>query len=586
MDELPAGLAPRWEQRAPGRFAYELHDLAWMVGDTLRIDEAALAQGALFVEFVWPLPNGEVPLRALYPDSFPRTRPIVLLRTDASQYPKRHCSPSDGTLCLLGRDSRQWPNQWSLAELLRKQLADALNDTGDEDDQGEPAEVWWNQFGLPRSYCLIDSQWSLHGATAGMLKLVGNYRAQGEALSMQALVREVRDADKKLVCQWKAATPPALTAKAQEFLLPWIYVDEILLPGPHAGDQLVALRQKLHVQPRLVDLSHTTSAQLFAVAFRSELSHHQTGLAWLFPVFYGGKQQFSAQAGAKKRAPPRVAVLPALRAGTSDLGARVPAVGLLKDKRIAVVGLGALGAPVALELARAGCGQLHLIDHDSVEPGNSIRWPLGTSAWGVKKAESLAAFIQREYPSSQAHSHVHAIGQFQEPDAATGDAPLLNSVLGQVDLVVDASTSQGVLNALWDECEQRALPLVTLYASPPVHGGAVVRFSPHSGCPICLEFAHHEGGILRAPGFDQQDALQQPPGCAERTFTGASFDLQELSLQAVRLVVRTLQDATKASSSLVQTLSLVDAQGHPALPTWIQTPLAKAPACSCNAQKP
>jgi len=584
VDELAADLAPRWEKRAPGRFAYELQDLAWMVGDSLRVDEDALAQGALFVEFDWPLQDRQVPLRALYPDSFPRTRPIVQLRTEPAEYPKRHCSPSDGTLCLLGRDANQWPNQWTLTELLLNQLADALNGTGQEDEQGEPAEYWWNQYQLPRSYCLVDSQWSLQGATGGMLKLAASYRAHG-ALSMQALVREVRDANKQLVCSWQAATPPTLGEKAQELTLPWIYLDEILLPGPDAGDQMAALMQKLHTQPKLLHLSHTISAQMFAVAYRSELAHQQMGLAWMFPVLYGGKHLFSRQGGAKGQQR-RAAVLPTMRAGASDLGARVPAVGLLRDKRIAVVGLGALGAPVALELARAGCGQLHLVDHDAVEPGNSIRWPLGTSAWGVKKADSLAAFIKREYPWSQVQAHVHAIGQFDAAKATGGDAPLLKEVLDHVDLVVDASTSQGVLNALWDECAHRSLPLVTLYASPPVHGGAVVRFAPQSGCPTCLEFAHHEGSIARAPGFGQQDGLQQPPGCAERTFTGASFDLQELSLQAVRLAVQTLQEAATSSASLVQTLSLADAQGQPVLPAWTQSELAKSPACSCNAQPP
>lgn len=556
-----------------------------MVGDTLRVDEEALAQGALFVEFQWPLQDRLVPLQALYPDSFPRTRPIVLLRTDPSEYPKRHCSPSDGTLCLLGRDASQWPNQWTLTELLLNQLADALNGTGQEDEQGEPAEYWWNQYPLPHSYCLVDSQWSLQGTTGGMLKLAATYRGHGDALSVRALVREVLDYDKKLVCSWQEATPPALGPKAQELTLPWIYFDEILLPGPEPGDQMTALMQKLHTQPKLLQLTPTISAQMFAVAYRSELAHQEIGLAWMFPVLYGGKPGSSRRGGAKGQQR-RAAVLPTMRAGAGDLGARVPAVGLLRDKRIAVVGLGALGAPVALELARAGCSQLHLVDHDAVEPGNSIRWPLGTSAWGVKKAESLATFIQCEYPWCQAHPHVHAIGQFDAAKPTGGDAPLLENVLGQVDLVVDASTSQGVLNALWDECTQRALPLLTLYASPPVHGGAVVRFAPQSGCPTCLELAHHEGTIARAPGFGQQHGLQQPPGCAERTFTGASFDLQELSLQAVRLVVQTLQDGGAGSVSLVQTLALVDTHGQPVLPTWSQSTFAKSPACSCKVQQP
>lgn len=184
------------------------------------------------------------------------------------------------------------------------------------------------------------------------------------------------------------------------------------------------------------------------------------------------------------------------------------------------------------------------------------------------------------------HACSHAIGQFEAADPDRGDERVLDAVLSQVDLVVDASASQGVLNTLADHCRERSLPLISLYASPPVHGGAVVRFAPESGCPTCLEFAHHDGRIHRAPGFGDHTGLQQPPGCAERTFSGASFDLQELSLQAVRLAVQTLQDPQAASGSLVQTLSLVDEHGGRIAPSWRESALGKAPACSCNWQHP
>lgn len=583
MEELPPELAPRWERRAPGRFSYELQDIASVVGDALRVDEDALTKGALILEFNWPLGQELVPLRAIYPDSFPRTRPIVLMGSDPANYPKRHCSPIDGTLCLLGRDTSQWPNQWTLAELLRKQLADALRGTGEEDEQGEPAEYWWNVLGLAQSYCLVDSQWSLNGATGGMLKLRGGFRTKGDVPAIQAYVSEVRNDKNELICSWQGAVPPIFANAATELSVPWLYLDEILLPTAAKGDKLMSLMGQLAPKPRLMDFSFTTSAQLFAVAYHSELAHRHTGLAWLFAVYHGPKQQSSPKR--IHRLPQRrLDIVPTYRAGDLDLGARVPAVGMLRNKRVAVVGLGALGAPVALELARAGCGKLHVMDHDTIEPGNSIRWPLGSSAWGFKKTESLAAFIEREYPWTKVHACSHAVGQLDAEAPDQGDERVLDAVLSQVDLVVDASASQGVLNTLVDFCRERSLPIISLYASPPVHGGVVVRFSPQSGCPTCLEFAHHDGAIHRAPGFGDHTSLQQPPGCAERTFSGASFDLQELSMQAVRLIVQTLQSPQAASGSLVQTLSLVDEHGARIPPSWRESALSKAPACSCNRQ--
>ena len=42
----------------------------------------------------------------------------------------------------------------------------------------------------------------------------------------------------------------------------------------------------------------------------------------------------------------------------------------LKNSRVLIVGLGGLGSPVALYLAAAGVGELHLADFDSVDLTN------------------------------------------------------------------------------------------------------------------------------------------------------------------------------------------------------------------------
>jgi hypothetical protein len=123
------------------------------------------------LSFEWPLDDKLIPLQAIYPDSYPFLRPHIYV-TNPAFFPKRHYSPIDGNLCLLGRDSRQWSSSWTVPELLRNQLRDAFENAADEDPQGESAEVWWNNFGRPGSYCLIDSSWSLLSASSpGKLKL-------------------------------------------------------------------------------------------------------------------------------------------------------------------------------------------------------------------------------------------------------------------------------------------------------------------------------------------------------------------------------------------------------------------------------
>lgn len=573
-------MVPKWERRAPGRYRYEIRALEAVTGNTLRIDEDALAMGALIVEFDWPLDGKSIPLRTIYPDSFPRIRPNVRLRGDSSTFPRRHCSPLDGNLCLLGRDTRQWRQQWTLCKLLEKQLADALNDTGDEDPQGEPAEYWWNSCAQRGSYCLVDSSWTLGGAQSGTLKVRYRFQKKDDAPAIQAVVTEVRDGKGALMHEWTGAVPAELAASSREISIPWIYVDETILPNGKA-EQIDELMGRFGRVPPWAEFSPSMTGRWFAVLYKMETGFRQEGLGWLFPFYFGPKKSFRAAKAGQQVRPPRIMFIPTYRAGEGDLGARVPAVGLLRTRKVAVVGLGAVGAPLAVELARNGCRLLHLVDHDRVEPGNAIRWPLGASAWGHDKSDSLAAFIRREYPWAAVREHDHAIGSFNHDDPSKGDDSLFEAILPEVDLVVDATASYGVSTILGDHCRARGIPLVALYASPPVEGGVVARFAPQSGCPTCLEFAHDAGTIDRAPGFGEDRGLQQPPGCAERTFTGASFDLQELSLQAMRLIVETPENPDGAAESVVHTLSLV-ADGKRIPPAWRVDVLPKAEGCSCS----
>lgn len=117
-----------------------------------------------------------------------------------------------------------------------------------------------------------------------------------------------------------------------------------------------------------------------------EVGFQVDGVGWLFPFLFGPKRVFRPAKPGKREQGPHITFLPTYRAGEADLSTRVPAVRILRDRKVAVVGVGAVGAPLAVELARIGCRKIHLLDYDVVEPGNSIRWPLGASAWGRGKS--------------------------------------------------------------------------------------------------------------------------------------------------------------------------------------------------------
>ena len=66
--------------------------------------------------------------------------------------------------------------------------------------------------------------------------------------------------------------------------------------------------------------------------------------------------------------------------------------------RVAVCGLGGLGSNVAIALARAGVGRLHLIDFDRVDLTNLNRQQYTVEQLGQYKTQALAETLRRIAP--------------------------------------------------------------------------------------------------------------------------------------------------------------------------------------------
>lgn len=82
-----------------------------------------------------------------------------------------------------------------------------------------------------------------------------------------------------------------------------------------------------------------------------------------------------------------------LRSGADTEAARSARAGLdswaLRDRRVAIVGIGALGSFIADMLVRAGVTDLTLVDGDTVMPGNLVRHLVGPDSVGKNKAKAV-----------------------------------------------------------------------------------------------------------------------------------------------------------------------------------------------------
>lgn len=123
----------------------------------------------------------------------------------------------------------------------------------------------------------------------------------------------------------------------------------------------------------------------------------------------------------------------------------------LQQARVLIVGLGGLGSPVALYLAAAGVGELHLADFDSVDLTNLQRQVVHDSTQiGRSKVDSAITRLQAINPQVKLVAHRQAL-----------DEDSLAAVLAQVDLVLDCCDNFSTREAVNAACVAAGKPLVS-----------------------------------------------------------------------------------------------------------------------------
>lgn len=226
--------------------------------------------------------------------------------------------------------------------------------------------------------------------------------------------------------------------------------------------------------------------------------------------------------------------------GPNDVRLRAPELAPLSEKKVAVFGLGCVGAPSALEFARAGVAELRILDHDYVDPATIARWPVGLAASGMAKVEVIRSIIVRDYPYTRVVGHVQRLGMARLTSGGTSDLRVVEAMTDGVSLIFDATAEWGVQHFLSDFARDAGIPYISVEGMFGGWSGKIFRFMPgrDQGCWVCYKHALDKGLIPQPPADEREDVQQ--PGCGDLTFTGASFDLVEVALTAVRIAVSTL----------------------------------------------
>jgi len=562
-----------WWERWPDRLLFELEALQ-KAGIRYQVRSQDPQSGILELELECDVNGERLKLQARFPPVYPYTRFEVF--APSLDLP-RHQNPFVKNLCLIGRATWNWDVDDTLAAFLLDRLPKVLqaaraNDPADaaalEEHQAEPLSAYYPY--APNAIVLVDSAWTIDPAVS-QGELVLGVKSFNKSL-INAAVLSIRDgAGRRLAeadpaidrvygrttisARWVRALEPIRKYQAREFLR-----------------ILCGLQSSLE-RPRR---NGSLGADIVGVVFSEETGWRKRGDSWVFlirvpverPGFRRGQywEAHFVRAG---------------RAGRADMGARIPELSALSGRTIAVVGLGCLGAPSAIELAQAGIGELRLMDDDIVEPATVVRWPLGLTAAGRAKTDVLAAFINDNYPFTRVVGSKCRLGGVPGLGGARLDE--LRQFLYGVDLIYDATAEVGIHYLLTEVAREQRIPYIAVSATPGGWGGRVVRFRPGvtRGCWVCLERFIEEGRIPIAPGM--QNGSLQPPGCADPTFAGASFDIGELPLAGVRLAVATLSRLGHESYPDfdwdLAILALRDENGRPTMPLWRTYAVERHPGC-------
>lgn len=568
-----------WVDRFPERFAFELADferrgLAFVLDEALlRREGVVTLRGKLEVDGE-PAP---VELVVCYPDSFPYFRPDVFAPDlDLG----RHQNPIERNLCLLDRSTRAWDPTETAAHLVVTQVPHLLGLVragGDEMrngevPQGEPVSAFFSP--LAGTFVLVPDELLELPLDAGRgVAHIAFPVAEQPGLRLRGLLRSASVSERGGRSHRIAeASSPLATryAGTRTIEIGWVRVEE--LPRRSDAQALLDVAEAAVSGSTRLRWHQTSEGEIAVVGlvFREEVQHGLMGDQWLFVVQTRQRLGRQVQQGVYTTRGERFAI--------SDLQARVPQLAPLQDRRVALVGLGALGAPLALELVRPGLGELRILDFDIVEAGTTVRWPFGVSATNAPKPEFLAQVLGREFPFTSLVPYNQTLGQVSL-ERRESDFDVLHRMFDGVDLVIDASAEIGIQQLVGSVADELGLPQLYLWATEGARGGIVARsFPEETGCWFCLQLALERGTVPIPPRDDI--GTVQPRGCSSFTFTGASFDLAPIWAQAARVAASLLASGRRIGTDDVFVAAL-DGGLSAVPPIWTAVPLAREEGCPC-----
>ncbi|MDW3217752.1 MAG: ThiF family adenylyltransferase [Acidimicrobiales bacterium] len=215
---------------------------------------------------------------------------------------------------------------------------------------------------------------------------------------------------------------------------------------------------------------------------------------------------------------------------------------VLADKRIAIVGVGAVGCQVAEMLVRSGAGELTLVDGDLIRPGNCIRHVATLGDVGRPKADAVRDHLVRT--------------NLVDPGCVTTDTNPLRSatrteeLLARNDLVLDCTANGPASALLLTASRVLGRPVVSVCLQ---RNGTVARVDRS---PL-REGEKHDAAV--EPGGPETDLREG--GCGDPVSPTPPWACSAAAARAVAMAADLLSGRNALPPSVVDTLIVFPSDG-------------------------
>lgn len=223
------------------------------------------------------------------------------------------------------------------------------------------------------------------------------------------------------------------------------------------------------------------------------------------------------------------------------------------NKRVLLLGCGALGSFIAEYLVRAGVESINLIDNGIVSPGILVRQQFKSSSVGFSKASALSVHL------NQLGSQTNVSYEYKKIKS-----DFLREInLNEYDIIINATASRSVDLALEFGMKTHSIdiPLLSCSISSESECGMITTRMPEFlGGPYAIsrsskiaEFKRNSMSVfgnLFWPDKNKIKLFQPEPGCSDPTFIASAADIAYFSSALLNIGFSRLSELSNDSSSI------------------------------------